>query len=116
MTNYLDLVHRLTRRRALSSIAAALGPVALAGIAPTLTRAQDTAHVSTPSAAAPSPETLSLIQYIHPEKVYFWVPGFSDEAVLAGLYDLDVADYEEIKAGFAAAARGAAEELLTDAS
>jgi acyl-CoA thioesterase-1 len=116
MTNHLDLVLRLTRRRALSSIAAALGPVALAGIAPPLTRAQDTADVSTPAAAAPSPETLSLIQYIHPEKVYYWVPGFSDEAVLAGLYDLDVDEYKEIKAGFAAAARGAAEELLSDAA
>ncbi len=72
--------------------------------------------MSTPAVDAPGPEIVNLVQYIHPEKTFFWVPGFANDAVLAGLYDLDVATYEDVKAGFAAAARGAAEELLADES
>ena len=116
MTGLRTPVFRLSRRRALSSLGAVLSPTALAGVTPLLVRAQETAAVGTPTSESTSAETLSLVQYIHPEKAYFWVPGFSDETVLAGLYDLDVATYEEIKAGFTAAARGAAEELLADAS
>ncbi|MGH2616688.1 MAG: SGNH/GDSL hydrolase family protein [Thermomicrobiales bacterium] len=112
MIDFHNPVHRLSRRRALRGMAAALAP-AIASAAPALTRAQEQ---STPAAAAPGPEIVSLVQYIHPEKTYFWMPGFADETVRAGLYGLDVAAYEEIKAGFAAAARGAAEELLADES
>lgn len=68
--------------------------------------------MSTPAAASPDQQTLRLVQYIHPEKVYFWVPGLSDEAVLASLNALDLETFQALKANFAAAARGAAEELL----
>jgi lysophospholipase L1-like esterase len=75
------------------------------------------AQAATPpaeSAATNDPQTLSLVQYIHPEKIYFWVPGFQNSAVRAGVYDLDVAAYETIRAQFDDAARGAATELLAD--
>ena len=116
MTGLRTSVSRLSRRRALGSVGAVLGRTALTGVTPHLARAQEAAAAGTRPSEATSPEILSLVQYVHPEKSYFWLPGFADEAVLAGLYDLDVATYEAIKAGFAAAARGAAEELLADAS
>jgi acyl-CoA thioesterase I len=116
MTELSTSSSRLSRRRALGSAGVVLSSTALTGVSPLLARAQEAAVIGTPPSEATSPETLSLVQYVHPEKAYFWVPGFSDETVLAGLYDLDVATYEEIKAGFASAARGAAEELLADTS
>lgn len=70
--------------------------------------------MSTSTAPAADPQTLSLVQYVHPEKAYFWMPGLADPAVVAGMYQLDPATYEDIKAGFTAAARGAAEELLAE--
>jgi lysophospholipase L1-like esterase len=63
-----------------------------------------------------SAEIVNLVQYVHPEKTCFWMPGFANESVLAGVYDLDIATYEDLTAGFAAAARGAAKELLADES
>jgi lysophospholipase L1-like esterase len=116
MTGLDTLVHHLSRRRALATVGAALASTPFATAKPLLARSQEETTGSTRTSEATSPETLSLVQYIHPEKVYHWVPGFSDEAVLAGLYELDVATYEEIKAGFVAAARRAAEELLADTS
>jgi acyl-CoA thioesterase-1 len=63
-----------------------------------------------------SQETMALVQSVHPEKSFFYLPGFRDETLLAGLYGLDAADYAAIKTEFAAAARGAAQELLADAA
>jgi acyl-CoA thioesterase-1 len=103
---------RFTRRRALRSLAAALVPVASAGFAPGGIRAHQATPAGTPAGAAPSPEIVNLLQYIHPEKTYFWMPGLADDTVRAGLYDLDVSTYQAIKDEFAAAARRAAEELL----
>jgi lysophospholipase L1-like esterase len=54
------------------------------------------------------------VQYIHPEKIYFYLPGFQREDFVAGTYGLDVETYRAIRAEFAAAARGAAAELLAD--
>jgi len=54
------------------------------------------------------------VRYQHPEKRYFYWPGFGDEAVVAAVHGLDVATYRRIKAGFDLAARGAAEALLED--
>ena len=103
---------RLSRRRALG--VAALAPAAMAGIAPILDQAQEDVPESTPVDTTPSPEIVNLVQYIHPEKTFFWVPGFADDTVRAGLYGLDVAAYVAVKADFAAAARGAASALLAD--
>jgi lysophospholipase L1-like esterase len=101
---------RLSRRRALRGFAGATAAVVATGNSLALIHAQE---ASTPVAET-SPEIVNLVQYIHPEKVYFWMPGMADKTVLAGLYGLDVTAYEEIAAEFAAAARGAAEELLAD--
>jgi acyl-CoA thioesterase I len=105
---------RLSRRRVLRF--AALAPAVIGGVAPAVVRAQEGTPAATAEADGPNPEIVSLVQYIHPEKTYFWVPGLADDAVLAGLYGLDVAAYEALKADFAAAARGAAEALLDDES
>jgi acyl-CoA thioesterase-1 len=105
---------RLSRRRVLRF--AALAPAVIGGVAPAVVRAQEGTPAATAEADGPNPEIVSLVQYIHPEKTYFWVPGLADDAVRAGLYGLDVAAYEALKADFAAAARGAAEALLDDES
>jgi acyl-CoA thioesterase I len=105
-------VSRFTRRRALRSMAAALVPAASAGLAPGGIRADR----ATPAVESPSPEIVYLVQYIHPEKTFFWVPGLANDDVRAGLYDLDVATYQAVRAEFAAAARRAAEELLAEES
>ena len=102
---------RVSRRRALRSLGAALVPVAVPDVAPVFPRAQES---GTPGVGPPGPEIVNLVQYIHPEKTFFWMPGVTNATVLAGLYGLDVAAYEEIKSGFAAAARGAAQELLAN--
>ena len=52
-------------------------------------------------------------QFIHPEKVYFYLPGVDDEA-LARLYGLGGDDYRAIRSRFDATARQAAEDLLAD--
>lgn len=59
-----------------------------------------------------------VLQFIHPDKTlnYGHLPGFEDESVIAALYGLDAATYRSIKARFAANARGAAQELLANAS
>ena len=56
----------------------------------------------------------SLVQSVHPEKLYFYLPGIADEAGVAALYGLDGERYRAIKDRFDDAARGVAEELLTD--
>lgn len=101
-------------RRGLVGLAASLAPVALAsGRQPAAVAQASTATaVSTPESA--DPQALSLVQYIHPEKTYFWLPGVSDDVVLAGLYGLDEVGYDVIKAEYAKAARGAAGELLAE--
>jgi acyl-CoA thioesterase I len=108
--------HRLNRRDALRMAAATLGPAAIASLAPGVVHAQEGSPAGTPTAESASPEIVYLVQYIHPEKTFFWVPGLAADSVRAGLYELDVATYEAIKADFTAAARGAAEALLADES
>jgi len=55
----------------------------------------------------------ALVQFIYPEKTFFYLPGFDEEGI-AGLYGLDVERYRAIRDRFDTAARGAAEDLLTD--
>jgi acyl-CoA thioesterase I len=111
-----SLVSRFSRRRALRFMAAALAPAASAGIAPGTIRAQEATPAGASAVEGPSPEIVNLVQYIHPEKTFYWVPGLANMSVRAGLYDLDVATYQAMRAEFAAAARGAAEELLAEES
>lgn len=54
------------------------------------------------------------VEFIHPEKVFFYLPRLDEEAV-ARLYGLGVDQYRAIRGHFDAAARDAAEELLADA-
>ena len=55
------------------------------------------------------------VQYTHLEKLYGYLPGM-DEALLARLFGLDPEEYRGVKGRFDANARGAALELLEDAS
>lgn len=54
------------------------------------------------------------IQLTHPEKVLAQFPGIND-AIIASMFGIDVATYNEIRRGFQARVRQAAEELLADA-
>lgn len=55
-----------------------------------------------------------VLQFQHPEKIIGGLSGLGD-AMLAALFGIDAALYRQIKDQFAANARGAAEELLSDA-
>ena len=87
----------------------------MAGIGATA-RAQPATPAATPTTGGEIPEEAfaQLVQFVHPHKFFFYLPGFADEAVQAAVYGLDAAAYREIVAGFAANARRAAEELLAD--
>lgn len=61
-----------------------------------------------------SPEAMEkLVQFVHPEKVYGYLPG-TDEELIAALYGLDVATHREMKQRFTTYTREAAQELLAD--
>lgn len=107
-------VYRVTRRRALEHAGAIAAPLLLAGALPGRGSARQGAASATPGTPQPSPEAIGMVQITHPEKVYFYLPGFQDEAFLAAMYGLDVDTYRKIKSDFAAAAQGVAQELLTD--
>lgn len=53
------------------------------------------------------------VQFIHPEKVFFYLPGM-DEGAVARLYGLSADDYRAIRSHFDTAARRAAVDLLAD--
>ncbi len=85
--------------------------------------AQEAQHDATPDFGAVSERSgdgtmdnaiAGQVEFIHPEKVFFYLPGLDEEAV-ARLYGLDVDQYRAIRGHFDAAARDAAEELLADA-
>lgn len=76
----------------------------------------DGAAPDRPAAGDPSMEQAmieGLVQSIHPEKLFFYLPGLG-EPQLAALYGLDVETYRAIRERFDAGARGAAAELLAD--
>ncbi|HZD43671.1 MAG TPA: GDSL-type esterase/lipase family protein [Methanomicrobiales archaeon] len=63
-----------------------------------------------------SPEAIEkLVQSVHPEKEYEFLPGFDRER-LAKLYGLTLQEYEEFRSQFEENAHEAANELLTDRS
>jgi acyl-CoA thioesterase I len=68
-------------------------------------------------AAVADPVTADLVQSVHPEKVYGYLPGFgrpTGDATLAALYGLDAETYGAIRGRLDANARAAAQELLAD--
>jgi lysophospholipase L1-like esterase len=111
--NDLPRGFRITRRRVLAGIGGALTPFSLAGAMPSTGAAQEASPGATPT-GAPSPEVITSVQYQHPEKVYFYIPGFQDEAFLAAMYGIDIETYRAIRAEFDTAAHDAAMELLAD--
>jgi lysophospholipase L1-like esterase len=107
--------YRVTRRRALSSVSARLAPLMFVGIMPALTRAQEAPATGIPVTKNPGPEwNPGVLRWVHPEKDYFFLPGFAGDALRAGVHGLDVETYQEIRASFDAAARDAAKALLAD--
>jgi len=112
-----ELNRQLTRRLALGRAGALLGPVLLIGAMPTLAAAQDAPALGTPAATNAGPEwNPGVLRWVHPEKDYFFLPGFAGDTLRAGVHGLDVETYRAIRASFDAAARGAANELLVDDS
>lgn len=63
----------------------------------------------------PADDLAKLVQFVHPEKVYGFLPGL-DEALLAALYGLDVATYRELTGRFDENVRDVARDLLADPS
>lgn len=106
---------RLTRRQALGGAGAILAPMLLTGSMPALTGAQDAPASGSPTPENPGPEwNPGVLRWVHPEKDYFFLPGFADDALRAGVHGLDVETYLAIRARFDDAARGEAEALLAD--
>ena len=115
---------RLSRRRVLAGIGGAVATAGLSGIrganSDTAAARPAGAPGATPAAApTEEQETMDrqqlekLVQFVHPEKPYGYLPGL-DEGTTAALYGLDPEAYRELRARFDANARRAAEELLAD--
>src|SRR5438128_397452 len=56
-----------------------------------------------------------VMQFVHPEKILAGLPGINDTTV-AAIFGIDATTYGSIRAGFADAARRAAQDLLADAA
>jgi len=99
-----------SRRHLLASIAAggALGLAATHG-APTFAQ--------TP-AATPAADDLTIVaaqlRYVHIEKIYDYLPGMQDEAILAAIFGVDVETYRAARQTFADTVHATAMELLAD--
>ena len=115
MTQNNNLAHRLARRHVLGGVGVILGPTLLSAVMPKLPRTQDAPATGTPVMEESGSEwNPGVLRWVHPEKDYFFLPGFADEALRAGLHGLDVETYQAISASFDAAARDAAKALLVD--
>ncbi len=110
-----DAAGGMNRRQALQAIGVGGLAAVLAGREVREVAAQEASPASgTPVAQEDLAEIAGSVRYQHPEKRYFYMPGFGDDAVVAAIHGLDVDTYLQIKAQFDDAARGAAEELLAD--
>jgi len=107
---------RVGRRGLLAGVAATAALAAAAQVPRAATAASQATPQASPAAGGePSAEALaSIVQFTHPQKHFFYLPGFEDEALHAAVYGLDVDTYRRILARFDANARRAAEELLAD--
>jgi acyl-CoA thioesterase-1 len=104
----------IARRRALRLLASgALGGLLIhAGVK--AGAAQERAPSKHGATQRENPMAEGRVQYVHPEKVYGYLPGLSSAAALASLYSLDVETYQAITRRFDTNARQAAHELLAD--
>ena len=110
-----EWVARLTRRRALGGAGAILGPMLLTSSIPKLTGAQDSPATGTSGPENSGPEwNPGVLRWVHPEKDYFFLPGFADDTLRAGVHGITVERYRALIAEFDAAARDAASALLAD--
>jgi len=110
-----ELLYRLTRRQALSGARALLGPMLLTGSMSKLIGAQDALATGTPVPENPGPQWNSgVLRWVHPEKDYFFLPGFADDTLRAGVHGIPVERYRALITEFDAAARDAARALLAD--
>jgi acyl-CoA thioesterase-1 len=115
MTQNNNLAHRLSRRHALGGVGVILGPTLLTAMMPKLPRTQDAPATGTPVMEGSGPDwNPGVLRWVHPEKDYFFLPGFADDTLRAGVHGLDVEKYQAIKASFDDDARGAAKALLAD--
>lgn len=103
--------HRTTRRALLATTGMGAASIPLLALS---AAGQDATPAGGSARDEAEAEAAYVIQFQHPEKVYFYLPGFQDEAFLATMYGVDVDTYLAIRADFDAAAHGAAEELLAD--
>jgi acyl-CoA thioesterase I len=121
-----DLPIRLSRRSALGRLGAAGLAATIAAQGALGADARDAAtpaavqsDATPPEAGEPSEDRARIeasVRYQHPEKAYFYMPGFGNESVIASFYGLDVASYRSIKEEFATTARTAAQEFLADSA
>ena len=112
MTTHDTPTYRMTRRHALAGLGATISPLLATGTMPSVTT---TAQDATPaSPGEPDSQAINAVQYQHPEKVYFYLPGMQDETVLAGIHGLDVATWQAIRSDFETAVHHTAMELLAD--
>jgi acyl-CoA thioesterase I len=110
-----NLALRLTRRHALGSVGVILGPTLLTTMMPKLPRTQDAPATGTPVPENPGPQwNPGVLRWVHPEKDYFFLPGFADDTLRAGVHGIPVERYRALITEFDAAARDAARALLTD--
>jgi acyl-CoA thioesterase I len=79
-------------------------------------RAQERAPSEHGATQRENPMAEGLVQFVHPEKVYGYLPGLKGDAALAGVYGLDVRTYQAIRSRFDADALRAAHELLADSA
>jgi acyl-CoA thioesterase-1 len=102
----------LSRRGLLASSGAALAAeISASDLRPRLALARQ----GTPEATSQPDFAALFVQFIHFDKIFASFGTALDEETLSGLYGLDVQTYRDLLAGFEAAARQAAEELLKDA-
>jgi lysophospholipase L1-like esterase len=87
----------------------------LSGSMSPLTGAQDAPAPGTPVPANPGPQwNPGVLRWVHPEKDYFFLPGFADDTLRAGVHGISVERYRALITEFDAVARDAAKALLAD--
>lgn len=114
--SYADVQGRVknfvSRRTALRLLAggAAGGLLARFGLTEAVALAQEE------QGALSEEERKRILQFVHPAKLFGYLPGFEDEAFIAALYGLKRKRYQALIREFDANAREAAQDLLTDAA
>ena len=113
--NWNDKLPIRTPRRELFRLGAILAPSLLTSAMPRLTRAQDAPATGTPVPENSGPDwNPGVLRWVHPEKDYFFLPGFADDTLRAGVHGIPVERYRALITEFAAAAHDAAKALLAD--